>query len=151
MKAIKAAPPKNVDEYVASQPKNIRLVLNKLRSTIKSAAPKAEEVISYQMPAYKYNGMLVFFAAWQNHIGLYPAGRLMAFEKELAGYERSKGTIKFPLDKPIPYNLISRIVKFRVKENEEKAALKKSFKEMTAKVKTAKPTEQEQVNEWMDK
>jgi len=128
MKAIKTAPPKNVDEYVAVQPKKVQGILNKLRAAIKSAAPKAEEVISYQMPAYKYNGMLVFFAAWQSHIGLYPAGRLMAFEKELAGYERSKGTIKFPLDKPIPYNLITRIVKFRVKENEEKAALKKSLK-----------------------
>ena len=128
MKAIKTAPPKNVDEYVAAQPENVQAILNKLRSTIKSAAPKAEEVISYQMPAYKYNGMLVFFAAWQNHIGLYPAGRLMAFEKDLAVYERSKGTIKFPLDKKVPFSLISKIVKFRVKENEEKAALKKSLK-----------------------
>jgi len=128
MKAIKTAPLKNVDEYVAVQPKKVQGILNKLRAAIKSAAPKAEEVISYQMPAYKYNGMLVFFAAWQSHIGLYPAGRLMAFEKELAGYERSKGTIKFPLDKPIPYNLVTKIVKFRVKENEEKAALKKSLK-----------------------
>ncbi len=128
MKATKTAPPKNVDEYLAAQPKKVQSILNKLRSTIKSAAPKADEVISYQMPAYKYNGMLVFFAAWQNHIGLYPAGRLIAFEKELARYERSKGTIKFPLDKPIPYNLISRIVKFRIKENDLKAALKKSVR-----------------------
>src|SRR5258705_13762132 len=128
MKATKPAPPKNVDEYLAAQPKKVQSILNKLRSTIKSAAPKADEVISYQMPAYKYNGMLVFFAAWQNHIGLYPAGRLIAFEKELARYERSKGTIKFPLDKPIPYNLISRIVKFRIKENDLKAALKKSVR-----------------------
>ena len=128
MKSIKAVPPKNVDEYVAAQPENVQAILNKLRSTIKAAAPKAEEVISYQMPAYKYNGMLVFFAAWQSHIGLYPAGRLVAFEKDLAGYERSKGTIKFLLDKRIPFGLISKIVKFRVKENEEKAALKKSLK-----------------------
>jgi len=128
MKAIKTAAPKNVDEYVTAQPKNVQAILNKLRTTIRSAAPKAEEVISYQMPAYKYKGMLVFFAAWQNHIGLYPAGRLMAFEKDLARYERSKGTIKFPLDKRIPFGLISKIVKFRVKENEEKAVFRKSLK-----------------------
>ena len=129
MKAIKTAPPKNVDEYVAAQSKNVQSILNKLRSTIKSAAPKAEEVMSYQMPAYRHNGMLVFFAAWQNHIGLYPASPAMkAFEKELSAYERSKGTIKFPLGKKIPFGLIGKIVKFRVKENEEKAALKKSLK-----------------------
>jgi uncharacterized protein YdhG (YjbR/CyaY superfamily) len=125
---IKSVHPKNVDEYVATQQGDIQVLLNKLRSTIKAAAPKAEEVISYQMPAYRYYGMLVYFAAWKTHIGFYPAGALKAFEKELAGYERSKGTIKFPLDKKIPFNLISRIVKFRIKENEERAALKKSVK-----------------------
>src|SRR5258705_4721279 len=120
MKAIKTAPPKNVDEYVAAQPKKVQSILNKLRSTIKLAAPKAEELISYQMPAYKYNGMLVFFAAWQSHIGLYPAtAGMKAFEKELLPYDRSKGTIKFPLDRKIPFALISKIVKFRVKQNEE--------------------------------
>jgi uncharacterized protein YdhG (YjbR/CyaY superfamily) len=128
MKSIKAAPAKNVDEYVAAQPKAVQSILNKFRSTIKAAAPGAEEVISYQMPAYKYNGMLVFFAAWKTHIGLYPAGAMKAFEKELEGYERSKGTIKFPLDKRIPYGLISKIVKSRITENEMKAALKKASK-----------------------
>ena len=125
---MKSTPPKNVDEYVAAQPSGMRPILNKFRSTIKAAAPKAEEVISYQMPAYRYKGMLVFFAAWKTHIGLYPAGAMKAFEKELEGYERSKGTIKFPLDKRMPFGLISKIVKFRVKENEMKAALKKSTK-----------------------
>ena len=125
---MKSIPPKNVDEYVATQPKDVQVILNKFRSTIKAAAPKAEEVISYQMPAYRYNGMLVFFAAWKTHIGLYPAGAMKAFEKELEGYERSKGTIKFPLDKRIPFGLISKIVKFRAKENELKASLKKSIK-----------------------
>jgi len=129
MKSIKAAPAKNVDEYVAAQPKTVREVLNKLRSTIKAAAPKAEEVISYQMPAYKHYGMLVYFAVWPNHIGFYPTpGGIEAFKNELAKYEMSKGTIKFPLDKTIPYSLINKIVKFRVKENEMKATLKKSVK-----------------------
>ena len=128
-KSIKAAPSKNVDEYVAAQPKTAREVLNKLRSTIKAAAPKAEEVISYQMPAYKHYGMLVYFAAWPNHIGFYPtSGGIEAFKNELASYEMSKGTIKFPLDKTIPYSLISKIVKYRVKENEMKASIKKSVK-----------------------
>lgn len=129
MKSIKMAAAKDVDEYVAAQPKNVQAVLNKFRTTIKSAAPRAEEVISYQMPAYKHHGMLVYFAAWPNHIGFYPTpGGITAFEKELSAYEKSKGTIKFPLDKPIPFNLISKIVKYRVKENEVKASLKKSLK-----------------------
>lgn len=129
MKSIKASPPKNVDEYVAAQPKAVQRAVNKLRSTIRSAAPKAEEVISYQMPAYKYNGMLVYFAVWPKHIGFYPTpGGIEAFKKELAAYEMSKGTIQFPLDKIIPYGLISRIVKYRVKENEMKASIKKSSK-----------------------
>jgi|SRR5688572_24652695 len=126
---MKTAPPKNVDEYVAAQPKTVQQLINKLRSTIKAAAPKAEEVISYQMPAYKHHGMLVYFAVWPKHIGFYPTpGGIEAFKKELAAYELSKGTIKFPLDKTIPYNLITRIVKYRVKENEEKASIKKSIK-----------------------
>ena len=118
-----------VNEYVAAQPKAIQAVLNKLRLIITTAAPKAEEVISYQMPAYKHHGMLVYFAAWPGHIGFYPTpGGIEAFKKELAAYEMSKGTIKFPLDKTIPYSLISKIVKYRVKENEMKASLKKTVK-----------------------
>jgi uncharacterized protein YdhG (YjbR/CyaY superfamily) len=119
------APPKTVDEYFEAFPPAVRNTLKKLRQTIKAAAPEAEELISYQMPGYKYLGMLVYFAAWKTHIGFYPAGRLEAFKKELSGYERSKGTIRFPLDKPIPFGLISKIVKFRVKENEEKKKAKK--------------------------
>lgn len=129
MKSIKITSTTNVDEYVAAQPKNIQVILNKLRATIKAAAPKAEEVISYQMPAYRHHGMLVYFAAWPGHIGFYPTpAGIKAFEKELAAYEGSKGTIKFPIDKSIPYTLISKIVKYRVKENEMKASLKKSVK-----------------------
>lgn len=118
----------SVDEYITTADPKAKKALKDIRKTIKAAAPKAEEVISYQMPAYKYNGMLVFFAAWQNHIGFYPAGKLDAFEKELTKYERSKGTIKFPLDKPMPLTLIKKMVKYRIKENEMKAALKKSVK-----------------------
>src|SRR5688572_8962155 len=122
---MKTAAAKNVDEYVAAQPKAIQQLINKLRSTIKAAAPKAEELISYQMPAYKHYGMLVYFAVWPGHIGFYPTpGGIEAFKKELAAYELSKGTIKFPLDKTIPYSLITRIVKYRVKQNEEKASIR---------------------------
>ena len=117
--------PKNVDAYIASFSSPVQTRMQALRKTIKTAAPKAEEVISYGMVGYKYYGMLVFFAGWQNHIGFYPAGRLEAFTKELADYKRSKGTIQFPLDKPLPLRLISKIVKFRVIENEVKYAAKK--------------------------
>lgn len=129
MKSIKAVPAKNVDEYVAAQPQAAQAALNKLRSTIRSAAPEAEEVISYQMPAYKHYGMLVYFAVWPGHIGFYPTpSGIEAFKKELAAYEMSKGTIKLPLDKAIPYSLISKIVKYRVEENEMKASLKNQLK-----------------------
>ena len=121
----KMAIPKNPDAYIASFTSPVQSRMQSLRKIIKTAAPNAEEVISYGMIGYKYYGMLVFFAAWQTHIGFYPAGRLEVFTKELAGYKRSKGTIQFPLDKPLPLRLISRIVKFRVKENELKYAAKK--------------------------
>ena len=118
-------PPKDVKSYVASFPATVQIRMQSLRKTIKASAPKAEEVISYGMIGYKYYGMLVYFAGWQNHIGFYPAGRLEAFTKELSDFKRSKGTIQFPLDKPLPLRLISKIVKYRVKENEMKYALKK--------------------------
>ena len=121
----KMVKPKNVDAYISSFPKSIQVKMENIRKTIKAAAPKAEEVISYGMPGYKYHGMLVFFAAWKNHIGFYPAGRVEAFEEDLIAYERSKGTVQFPLDKPLPVRLISKIVKARAKENEEKYAAKK--------------------------
>jgi uncharacterized protein YdhG (YjbR/CyaY superfamily) len=133
---------KNVDDYIKQFPENVQASLQKLRNTIKIAAPKAEEVISYMMPAYKYNGMLVYFAGYKNHIGFYatPTGH-EAFKKELATYKSGKGSVQFPLDKPVPFKLVAQIVKFRVKRNEEKAvekklvkiALKKSFKKSNAK------------------
>lgn len=115
----------NVSEYIAGFPKNVQEVLEKLRATIKKAAPEAEEVISYGMPAFKLNGMLVFFAAHKNHIGFYPTpSGIEAFKKELAAYEGAKGSVQFPVEKPLPFDLITKIVKFRVKENLEKAATK---------------------------
>jgi uncharacterized protein YdhG (YjbR/CyaY superfamily) len=115
----------SVDEYLELYPPIVRKSLQKLRQTIKAAAPEAEEMISYQMPAYKYKGVLVYFAAYKNHIGLYPtAAGIKAFQKELSVYEGSKGTVRFPIDKPLPLGLVSKIVKFRVKENVAKKKVK---------------------------
>ena len=123
------APAKNIDEYISRFPADVQLSLEKLHKTIRSAAPKAEEVISYQMPAYKYHGIVVYFAAHKNHIGLYPtAACIEAFKKELSAYKGSRGTVQFPFDKPLPLGLISQIVKFRVKANLEKEQLKKKKK-----------------------
>jgi uncharacterized protein YdhG (YjbR/CyaY superfamily) len=117
---------KNVDEYISAFPENIQQLLEEMRTTIKKAAPKAEEVISYQIPAYKHSGILVYFAAYKNHIGFYPtASGIEAFKKELSIYKGAKGSVQFPLDKPLPKSLIIRMVKFRLKENELKAQGKK--------------------------
>ncbi|GHN01893.1 hypothetical protein WSM22_33820 [Cytophagales bacterium WSM2-2] len=117
--------PKTIDEYIAGFPADVQKIMEKLRATIKKAAPGAEEIISYQMPAFNLHGNLVYFGGWKTHIGFYPTSSVTrVFKKELSGYEGSKGTIKFPLDKPIPYGLISEIVKFRVKENLQLAELK---------------------------
>jgi uncharacterized protein YdhG (YjbR/CyaY superfamily) len=108
---------KNIDEYIATFPNNIQVVLQELRQTIRDAAPEAEETISYQIPAFKLNGILVWFAAFKNHIGFYPkASAIVSFKKKLSDYEVSKGTIRFRLDKPIPFDLVRKIVKHRVKE-----------------------------------
>ncbi len=115
-----------IDEYIAGFPKDIQEILEKLRATIRKAAPKAEETINYAIPTFTLNGNLVHFAAAKNHIGFYPApSGIEAFKKELSVYEGAKGSIKFPIDKPLPLGLISKIVKFRVKENLEKAKDKK--------------------------
>lgn len=119
----------SVDEYIAAADPKTKKALKDIRKTIKAAAPKAEEVISYQIPGYKYHGMLVFFAAWKNHISLYPAPwKAASLKEEMSAYEGSKGTIKFPLDKAMPLTLIKKMVKYRVKENEERAAIKKAIK-----------------------
>jgi uncharacterized protein YdhG (YjbR/CyaY superfamily) len=121
--------PKDIDEYIAGFPKDIQKTLSKIRSTIKKAAPKAEEAISYQIPTFRLNGNLIHFAAYKNHIGLYPAPRAVEkFKKELERYGSSKATIKFPLEEPIPYDLITKIVKFRVKQNSEKPKTSRATK-----------------------
>lgn len=124
----------NTDEYIAMFPANIRQILEKLRATIKKAAPGAEEVISYNMPGFKLNGMLVWFAANKEHIGFYPTpSPIKVFKKELAAYKTSKGAIQFPIEKTIPLKLVKDIVILRVKENAEKAKAKLKSKTSTVK------------------
>ena len=107
-----------IDEYIAAFPKNIQSILQELKQAIRESAPDAEEAISYQIPAFKLNGNLVWFAAFKNHIGFYPReSAIEAFKDKLSSYDVSKGTIRFPLDKPIPLDLVKEIVRFRVKEN----------------------------------
>jgi len=111
-----------IDEYIAAFPKDIQTLLEKMRATIHKAAPEAEEAISYGIPTFKLNGNLVHFAAFKSHIGFYPTPRgIEEFEKELSVYKQGKGSVQFPLDKPLPLNLITRIVEFRKKKNIEKA------------------------------
>ena len=114
-----------IDEYIGAFPTNIQDVLQELRQTIRKAAPEAEETISYQIPTFRLNGNLVHFGAFKNHIGFFPTSSgIRAFKKELSRYEVSKGTVRFPMDKPLPLSLVSRIVKFRVKENLERSKKK---------------------------
>ena len=116
---MNSIPPKDVDTYLALQPENVRIALEKMRQVIKATAPDAAEVISYGMPAYRYHGMLVYFAGFKNHYSLFPGNASMIAEMadELKGYKTSKGTIQFAPDKPMPVTLIKKIVKARMKEN----------------------------------
>ena len=116
---------KDIDSYISKQEENVQPILEKLRSAIKSVAPGAEEVISYNMPAFRYHGMLVYFAAYKNHIGFYslPSGHA-AFKKELSEYKQGKGSVQFPINKPLPITLIKKMVKFRMKENIERVKSK---------------------------
>ena len=126
---MKENTPLSVDMYIADFPPDTKELLEQLRVTIRNAAPEAEEVISYQMPAYKFHGILVYFAGYKNHIGFYPTGAGIAnFPHKLSAYKTSKGTIQFPLDQPLPFELITEIVRFRVSENLEKAAKKRQPK-----------------------
>ncbi len=117
--------PADFIEYILAFPEQTQKLLEQLRTIIKEAAPDAEEVISYGMPAFRQNGMLVWFGAHANHIGFYPkASGIASFQKELTGYKGAKGTVRFPLDQPLPAGLITEIVKFRVTENQQKATQK---------------------------
>ena len=117
--------PNNIDEYIATFPTDIQEILEQVRATVKKAAPEAKEAIKYAMPTFILNGNLVHFAAFKNHIGLYPTpGGIEAFQKELSVYKTAKGSIQFPLQQPMPLDLITKIVQYRVKENVKRAAVK---------------------------
>lgn len=134
---MKSKIPKSIDEYIENFPKDVQTILQKVRSTIQKEAPEAIEKISYAMPTFALNGNLVHFAAYAKHIGFYalPSGNL-AFQKEISKYKFGKGSIQFPLDEPIPYVLIKKIVKFRVSENLQKAKKKTQKKKSTQPKKT---------------
>jgi len=113
--------PKDVDSYIASFPRDVQALLKRVRRTIRAAAPEADEVISYNIPAYRQNGMLVYFAGFKNHVGLYPPVRgNAALGKAVAKYAGPKGNLKFPYDQPLPLALIARIVRYKVKQNKNK-------------------------------
>ena len=115
----------SVDTYINSFPPATKKQMEKLRSLIRKAAPKAEELISYKMPAYKLHGVLVYFAGYDHHVGFYPMpSAIEKFHRELSKYKKAKGTVQFPIDETLPADLITRMVKFRVDENIEKASLK---------------------------
>jgi uncharacterized protein YdhG (YjbR/CyaY superfamily) len=119
---IERLEPRNIDEYIARFPTDVREALQKVRLTIRKAAPAAVEKISYRIPTFALKGNLVHFAGWKKHIGFYPsASGIEKFKRELSAYDGAKGSVRFPLDRPIPFNLITRIVKFRVAENLKKS------------------------------
>jgi uncharacterized protein YdhG (YjbR/CyaY superfamily) len=117
----------DIESFIADFPEEVQKTLNKLRAVIQKAAPDAQEAINYGIPTFKLKGNLVHFSAYKNHIGFYPgASPIAAFADDLAAYETSKGTVKFPIGTPIPFELITQIVKFRVEENLKKAETKKN-------------------------
>ena len=119
----------SIDEYIAGFPEDIQKILQEVRETIRASAPEAQEKISYQMPTFYLNGNLVHFAAHTSHIGFYPApSGIEAFKNELAAYKNSKGAVQFPINEPLPLDLVTKIVKFRVEENLKKAGSKASTK-----------------------
>ena len=112
----------SIDQYISRCPENVQRIMEQIRIAIKKAAPDAEEVISYAMPAFRQNGILVYFGAFKNHIGFFPTAKgVETFKAEFSGYKGAKGSVQFPLNKPMPLDLISRVEKFRVKDNSEKA------------------------------
>jgi uncharacterized protein YdhG (YjbR/CyaY superfamily) len=124
---ISGPKPPSIDKYIAARPPAVRTILRKIKQTVRDAVPEAEETISYRMPAFKLDGVLLYFAAFNNHIGLFPPVKGDAsLERAVKRYAGPKGNLRFPYDKPIPYGLIKRIVKFRAKRNLEKARAKRS-------------------------
>ena len=114
--------PQTIDQYIALYPADVQVLLEKVRETIREAAPGAEEAIKYQLPTFVLHGNLVHFGAFKRHIGFYPtASGIAKFKNELAAYASSRGSVRFPFDQPIPYRLIATIVRFRANENEAKA------------------------------
>ena len=158
--AMKMTPAKTIDEYLKALPEEVRMTLEKLYKTIKSVAPHAEELISYGMPAFKHHGMLVYFAAFKNHCSFFPgSSQIIKLYDELKPFKTAKGTIQFTVDKPLPVTLVKKIVKARMKENEArlsakqlaKSSAKKNVKTATKSSKPGKPTDDEQVSEYMSK
>ena len=130
MAMLKIAP-SNIDEYIFPFPSETQKKLEQIRQLIQKLAPKAKEVISYGMPAFKLNSVIVYFAGYKHHIGFYPTSTgIKNFEKEFAKYKWSKGAVQFPLDEPLPVALITKIVKFKIKEDKEKADAKKKLKNL---------------------
>lgn len=122
---MKTAPPRNIDEYIAGFPPNVQESMQKIRAIVREAAPDAEETLKYRMPTFVLHGNLVHFAGFQNHIGLYPTpSAIQAFSGDLADYESAKGSVQFPLNRPVPFALIKRMVEFRVNETRAKTAAK---------------------------
>jgi uncharacterized protein YdhG (YjbR/CyaY superfamily) len=122
----KAAKATTIDEYISGFPRDIQRLLKQVRSTIRKAAPAAQETISYRVPAFMFEGSLVYFAAFKNHIGFFPTSSgITHFKNELSAYESAKGSVRFPLDQPIPLDLITKITRFRVKENQARAKAKR--------------------------
>jgi len=127
MKQRSAVAPRTVDEYIAAFPPEVQRILQRVRQVVREAAPEAQEVISYRMPALRQDGILVYFAAFKSHVGLYPPVRGdAAIEKDIAPYAGEKGNLRFPFDAPIPYELIARITAFHLKQNLAKAAIKRT-------------------------
>ncbi|MFN0070919.1 MAG: iron chaperone [Chloroflexota bacterium] len=125
MNAAKESP-RNIDEYIAGFPRDVQEILERIRATIKNVAPEAEEAIKYQIPTFVLNGNLVHFAAFKNHVGFYPTpSGIEAFKEELSPYDGAKGSVKFPIDKPMPLGLIEQIVNFRVEEARSRSTTKK--------------------------
>ena len=152
--ATKRATPASVAAYISSFPPATQRLLKQLQQTIRSAAPQAQEMISYGIAGYKQDGMLIFFAGFANHVSVYPAPRTApAFKKELAAYKGGKGTVQFPLDHPLPLDLVKRIVQYRLQENEARAATQKAPAKKAVRVPKGQTADRDQaaVQAWLDR